>query len=487
MKLSMWMIANLLTSMEPELEIAEDAPITLNSARRAYATNCVLVYQDKDCVVCNGEGNMIRLHGMDETQAFEIVQGIFDFYEDWLDRITQAAEVGDFQRVVDQAWQAFHNPLILLDANNKVLGMTRQYDPESMDQEWRYLARYGYSSLNSIHSLRNNPQAGSFHHGGSQAFQPSFGKMMNFGGITCSLTFGELPCGRMNLLTKERPLNPGDYQLLDKITTLLAPYMEQHSSDTPTHTSNVFYDLLFGRVYEESMLDLQLDYQQWKREDSYYLALFHLTGTDDPKVFDSSLNLLMRTILQQFPHCVVLKRKPGILILSNWDLSANASFLQFLHTLSASNPVQVGFSLPCEGIEGVSQLHIQAEAALRYGNLRHPRNISFHFINYAIDFILSTVSSKDRLNACFPLVRHLWRQKKETGDEMYDTLKCYLDHERSVSKTSAALYTHRNTVMYRIRKVQDYLKGSLDDVYLRDYIRLSMRILELYEQEGKIT
>ena len=44
MKLSMWMIANRLSSLDIELDIREDAPVILNSARRAYATNCVWVY-----------------------------------------------------------------------------------------------------------------------------------------------------------------------------------------------------------------------------------------------------------------------------------------------------------------------------------------------------------------------------------------------------------------------------------------------------------
>ncbi len=489
MKLSMWMIANYLTSFDLELKIDNNAPVILNSARRAYATNCVHVYQGKDsqgrdCVVCNGEGNLIFIHGMDETQAFEIVQGGFDFYEDWLDRITQAAQDGDFQRVIDQAWKVFHNPLLLLNGNSKLLGMTKQYDMESMDAEWRYLKKYGYSSLNSIHSLRNEPNASDLQLSGSRSYHPSQGDRMNYGGITCGLVLGDVYCGRLILFSKERALNPGDYQLLDKIASVLLPCINQCRSEAvmAAYNGNVFYNLLFGKLYEESALDLQLTYQQWKREDSYYLTLFHLTTSEDAKAFDGALNLLMRTILQRFSQCVVLKRTPGILILSNRDLSMDAGFLQFLHALSASNPIQVGFSLPCDGITHAAQLYNQAEAALHYGNLRHPRNISFHFYQYAVDFILSSNSSGDRLNAICPPIRHLYQLKKERGDELYDTLKCYLDCERSVSKASSALYTHRNTVMYRIRKIQETLKSSLDDVYTRDYVRLSMRLLELYDR-----
>ena len=41
MRLSMWMIANRLSSLDLELDIRSSAPAVLKSARRVYATNCV--------------------------------------------------------------------------------------------------------------------------------------------------------------------------------------------------------------------------------------------------------------------------------------------------------------------------------------------------------------------------------------------------------------------------------------------------------------
>ena len=46
MKLSMWIIANLLEPFEPEVHIRRESPRVLRSARLAYATDCVLVQQD---------------------------------------------------------------------------------------------------------------------------------------------------------------------------------------------------------------------------------------------------------------------------------------------------------------------------------------------------------------------------------------------------------------------------------------------------------
>ena len=113
MKLSMWMIANRLSSLDLDLNIRDSAKPVLKSARRAYATNCVHVYQAGRDVICNGEGDYIRIKDTDITEAFELVQCVFDFYEDWMSDIMDLIKKKDFAELVNQCWYVFHNPMVL--------------------------------------------------------------------------------------------------------------------------------------------------------------------------------------------------------------------------------------------------------------------------------------------------------------------------------------------------------------------------------------
>ena len=126
MKLSMWMIANQLISLDPVLEISPKAPAILNSARLAYATNCVYIFQEGRYVVCNGEGDLIKIPDMEINRVFELVQSIFDTYEDWTENLQRYLQWMDYQKFMDEACKLFKNPMVLLDANNKMLGMTRR-------------------------------------------------------------------------------------------------------------------------------------------------------------------------------------------------------------------------------------------------------------------------------------------------------------------------------------------------------------------------
>lgn len=93
----MWMIANQISELDIKLEIREEAPAVLNSARLAYATNCVHIYREKDYVVCDGEGDRILIYDMEITRVFELVQSIFDAHEDWISKIKEEVEQQNYQ------------------------------------------------------------------------------------------------------------------------------------------------------------------------------------------------------------------------------------------------------------------------------------------------------------------------------------------------------------------------------------------------------
>lgn len=484
MKLSMWIIANRLSSFDLELNIDEKAPAILNSARLAYATNCVHVYPEKDYVVCNGEGNMIKIHNMKLTQAFEIIQGTFDYFEDWSQQISEAIDEGNYQEVMNLCWTVFHNPLVLFDGNNKMLGLTKQYGPDDLDNEWAYVYRYGYSSLNAVNMMKHQYSNIAFHRHGSQSYKFSSNQMIRYAGIYYGMYYNDMSCGHINLLARDRALNEGDYQLLDFLGRRLEPSLGQFHNNVTQTNHNVFYNILFGKPYDEKKLDVQMTYQQWNAEDTYQLALVQLHHEPDKKEYRTNLDTLVHMVLQKATKCITLKKSPYILVLANYDLDTDQSVMTLFKDLMNNNPVSIGFSLPCKGLKRANRLYKQARSAIFYGSLFRREENFYHFFDYAFDFIVDASSLSDCVYACMPGIVELWEMQQNSGDEMLSTLKCFLDNERSASRTAAKLYTHRNTILYRIQKIQDILKCDLDDVYVRDYCRISMRTLDLYQQKS---
>lgn len=231
MKLSMWIIANLLESFEPEVHIRRESPRVLRSARLAYATDCVLVQQDgSDCLYLWNEDS-IRLPDLSAREGFELLQSLFDSMFDWEGRISEAIEQRNFRALVEEMGVVFKNPIALTDANHAVLACSAAYGAEAVDPEWLHLKTYGYSSFTSAKEISEARL--SYHMDGKVIrFRFPEGSGMS-DSLSISLFQGEMPVGYLTVVEKDHPMNDGHMQLMVMLAKALAPVLswEQKSSE----------------------------------------------------------------------------------------------------------------------------------------------------------------------------------------------------------------------------------------------------------------
>ena len=484
MKLSMWMIANRLSALDPEVHIRDSAPIILRSARRAYATNCVHVFQVGKDAICNGEGDYVRLKDMSASQAFEIIQCVFDFYDDWNSDIMEAISRMDYQQAIDESWHIFHNPVLLLDANCKVLAMSAQYGEDEVDGEWKHLSEYGYLSADSFRYLRS---AGM----GKESSQQSAVRMIRSGGSGVSVDWmsgrllenGTL-LGRLNVLELERKLNTGDAQLLQYLVSLLTPSLSwRNEKDERFSSKNVFWEIIRKNWIGREAIDRQLNYMNWEREDRFRVFLLQSCGRSG--VGETvSLPLMVNLIAAYIPKASLMKTDDKIVVIVNENQFAESQVKVLLADILKQKNLRTGVSLAVRGIGNLHSVYRQAEAALTYGIMECPEENYFSFYDYAMDFIVENSEQKVLVCACQPDVLRLWEEEGE-ADGQIRILKSYLANERSLVKTAAALFVHRNTLVYRVKKLLDALEYDMEEDYTRDYMKLSIRILELYRGRGK--
>ena len=82
-----------------------------------------------------------------------------------------------------------------------------------------------------------------------------------------------------------------------------------------------------------------------------------------------------------------------------------------------------------------------------------------------------------------PELRRLAVHDREKGTQYCETLYHYLTCCHSLIKTSDALYTHRNTVLYRIRRLQEDFLIPLEDPSLHADLLLGVSLI-LFESKG---
>lgn len=72
---------------------------------------------------------------------------------------------------------------------------------------------------------------------------------------------------------------------------------------------------------------------------------------------------------------------------------------------------------------------------------------------------------------------------QENDSEFLTTLDIYLQENCNIAKTSEHLYVHRNTVKYRMKRIQELLKKDIHDVNVQFNLRLAFKIRKFFHQE----
>ncbi len=486
MRLSMWMIANRLNALDPEIHIRDSAPITLKSARRAYATNCVHVFQVGDDVICNGEGDYIRLRDINTEQAFELIQATFDFYDDWAASVRQAAIDMDYRKIVDECWHVFHNPIVFLDANCKVLAMSSEYAEDEVDSEWKYLSRYGYSSVVAVNHLSGPGLQESFNSSKPFLYHSPVSSQPDC--LSIALVHENTNCGRINIIQHDRKINYGDMQLLNYLSEIITSTLGSFTAtDEHISTRNVFYDLLIGQNVAKETLEFYLQYMHWEVDDPLYVATLI---PKDASLPTELLSLISSLLGKQIPGAVTLIVDGKVIVIYNEKHTSKEQFLSVLKPIVKQNGLSMGISLPVSDIYALDMFLKQAVSAIDYGNLFKDRGDDddmHNFYDYAIDYIIENNGVKDALYVCHPDILAMLYSDTDTASDRMTTLRSYLNNERSLVNTAQELFVHRNTLVYRIKKITDMMRYDINDVYTRDYMKLSIKVIDLYSQKYNIS
>lgn len=115
-------------------------------------------------------------------------------------------------------------------------------------------------------------------------------------------------------------------------------------------------------------------------------------------------------------------------------------------------------------LAGLRQSYLQARQAIRIGRLFHPNQQIFEFHQLVLERFMmdcSTEESKRYISLLFNP-----RTAKLFSDEMLETVHVFLKRDLNLTDAARDLYIHRNTLVYRLDKIQ---KGSgLDLRHFRD-------------------
>lgn len=482
MRLSMWMIANRLHALEPEVNIKNDAPMELRGARNIMAPYCVHVYEKGSYVYIQYEEDYIRLHDIEYNYVFNIVQGIFEFYNDWTEVVQQAIFEMDFQKLLDECWFFVGNPVILMDGNNRCLAMCSQYTDDEVDSEWSYVAKNKYSSLNFIKRMRRSYPVVDMYRKNSIQLLRKDQTDVYYDTLTTAIYYQDYYCGRINVLAKERPFNYGDFQVLEYILKIITPslYMLQNQ-DNLYLNKNVFHELLKGKEVSDALLRAQLDYLEWKENDVFQVCLITVAKEYQDA---GSRSLICNQIRRNTANVYVTALKESVMCVINLKYADRKSLAECVkQILHKDIGYTIGFSNPMCGLMQLERYYEQAEASITYGKLLNPKKQNYYFYDYALYYMLENSDVSRLYCAMNSDIKMLDELDRTTGSAWLQLLRCFFDNECSLVNTAKATFVHRNTLVYRLNKLSELMHYDWHNNYDRDYMKQSILLLDFYRKK----
>lgn len=115
---------------------------------------------------------------------------------------------------------------------------------------------------------------------------------------------------------------------------------------------------------------------------------------------------------------------------------------------------------------------------------RSQNNRITHYDDLGIYRILSYEELQPELNQFYKeILEPLVKYDKEKGTELIETLNKYFECAGNLKKISEEMYTHYNTVIYRIQRIKEITGIDFENYDDRLNFQISLKILEMHENE----
>lgn len=150
-----------------------------------------------------------------------------------------------------------------------------------------------------------------------------------------------------------------------------------------------------------------------------------------------------------------------------------------LLTTLRQNKACMGISLLFSDVTKLYVGYRQAEAASNIGKRRDTDGAAYFYSKYYLEDMLEHYADTMPLEDTYT---HYLDRLMDDNNSVCSNIKLlyyFLCSERNISLTAKHVHMHRNSVIYRIQKIQDILALDLDDPDVRLRLMISFKILEM--------
>ncbi len=478
MKVSMHIVKKWLGKYSPEAHIlkgdqeiigvryfTDDAPLKKEFLYIGH--NKDFIETDRRGVICANSGDIILLNTDDIYEVFNEMQEMLEFYNEWEMQIMRLIEENaSVNSILEATMHMLGYGLVLTDASHFMLGEVRM---DNKDRSYRLPG--GRLSDDTITYI-------------NQVLQEHVHDRLPFPGprddeldLVRNFFDGDVVIGWLVVLDIENEANPEALNQLTESFCRLLEFWFRINKDSLrlSNQAGVFSDILEGKETDEDRILSRINGIGWAGAPEMQLAKIDFS---EENLFNRSY--LLRTIPSTFAGSYVFRFQDELLMIINHsyprkDNSARR-LMDELSDFAVRYRASIGLSYPFRDAQNLLNYYEQANIALQFGG-GEPGKV-YTCEDHAAAYIKSLLRKNLRTDISHQALDILSAHDEKKGTDYYHTLGAYLLMNCDQTRTAEYLHIHRNSLIYRINRIQELLDIDLNDDNLRLYILMSYFIRE---------
>ena len=252
-----------------------------------------------------------------------------------------------------------------------------------------------------------------------------------------------------------------------------------HNRDKSFPLHQIFISIMTDPGADYVKISQQLSNVGWLSSHMYQCILIQ-TGLIDQK--NLTLNAICNYLENTIPASCATEYKGNAVLFINLDLCTMTvrEISDKIEGFIKSSMLNAGYSRKMLGHFNFHRQYTQASVALQVGKRKNPAESIHHFNSIALPYILEQATRKlPAYMICHEKLLSL-KYKDEAGQShLYDTLRCFLEHNQNIAHTANALFIHRTTLLYRLDKIRAFLDSDLTDRDEILYLLLSFHLMDM--------
>ena len=394
-------------------------------------------------------------------------------------KIFEAVSAGGIQNIAETASLVCGQPVVITDAAFRVLGVY----PKSKQNEyiWDTMLEKGYAPQEMVMCFYHEKYM-EFANSNPKSTLANWGPISERPRVMAPILINGAVEGYTGMMCSNELYN-SEYDEAIKVIAKAAAIEMERSRNTEIELSNnplakVFISNLFNNLV---LTGNQLSV--WQNNLGLSAAMYYrLIGI---KPSDSAnqgvLKYLTSLTASSFPNHISIIREDTLFILIFSSLRRSSK--ETLENLLKPFNVYCAVSRIFTDLLRFGAYRQQVEALLNIMPKLYPERRIFEYDNHSLEVMLSnSVKHIYYENYLAPEIKLLKEFDKNNNTDYSETLRTYLKLTENSGDTAKVLNIHRNTLLYRINKIEEIISADLKnpDVFMR--LLLSFRLLEMNER-----